>query len=72
MLIGYRAGDMWAPMIERSEALRVEALHFIECIQQNKTPLTDGEAGLRVVRILEAANQSMQQQGARVALPATQ
>ncbi|KAA3646304.1 MAG: gfo/Idh/MocA family oxidoreductase [Chloroflexi bacterium] len=70
MLIGYRAGDMWAPKIERSEALRVEALHFVECIQDNKTPLTDGKAGLRVVRILEAANQSMQQQGARVALPA--
>lgn len=72
MLIGYRAGDMWAPKLERSEALRVEALHFIECIKENKTPVTDGEAGLRVVRILEAANQSMLQQGARVALPAFQ
>ena len=68
LMIGYRAGDMWAPMLERSEALRVEAQHFLECVRENKTPITDGEAGLRVVRILEAANQSMQQAGKKVIL----
>ena len=72
MLIGYRAGDMWAPKLERTEALREEALHFIDCINEGQTPITDGEAGLRVVRILEAANQSMLQQGARVELPVTE
>ncbi len=68
MLIGYRAGDMWAPHLDMTEALRTEGLHFIECIQQGDRPITDGEAGLRVVRILEAATQSIQQQGRLVEL----
>lgn len=59
MLVSYRAGDMYAPRVDEAEALRVEAKHFIECIEKNARPLTDGEAGLRVVRILEAASESM-------------
>jgi predicted dehydrogenase len=66
MLIGYRAGDMWAPQLPLAEALQVEARHFIECIEQQKRPTTDGHAGLRVVRLLEAATRSMAQRGALV------
>ena len=70
MLIGYRAGDMWAPQLPLAEALQTEAKHFIECIDQRKTPTTDGHAGLRVVRMLEAATQSMMRHGALVPLHA--
>jgi predicted dehydrogenase len=68
MLIGYRAGDMWAPHLEMTEALRTEGLHFINCIQTGDRPITDGQAGLRVVRILEAATESLQQQGRLIEL----
>ncbi len=68
MLIGYRAGDMWAPKLEVKEALRTEAMHFIECIEQGKRPITDGQAGLHVVKILEAATLSMKKQGQLVEL----
>ncbi|OWY64122.1 oxidoreductase [cyanobacterium TDX16] len=68
MLIGYRAGDMWAPHLDLTEAIRTEGLHFIDCIKQSDRPITDGEAGLRVVRILEAATQSIKQQGRLVEL----
>jgi predicted dehydrogenase len=70
MLIGYRAGDMWAPQLPLAEALQTEARHFIECIEQHKTPTTDGHAGLRVVRLLEAATQSMARHGALVRIDA--
>jgi predicted dehydrogenase len=63
MLIGYRAGDMWAPQLPVREALNVEAAHFVACIEQGHAPLTDGIAGLRVVRMLEAASESMAAQG---------
>jgi predicted dehydrogenase len=68
MLVGYRAGDMWAPHLEITEAIRTEGLHFIDCIQQGDRPISDGESGLRVVRILEAASQSIKQQGRLVEL----
>lgn len=63
LLVGYRTGDMWAPKLSTTEALFTEANHFLECIQQNKQPITSGDVGLRVVHILEAAYRSMQQQG---------
>ena len=63
MLVGYRTGDMWAPQLNTSEALRVEALHFLECVSQGKRPLTDGQVGLNVVRVLEAATRSLEQYG---------
>jgi predicted dehydrogenase len=72
LLIGYRAGDMWAPRLEITEALHTEALHFIHCIRQGDRPITDGQAGLRIVRILEAATQSMKQQGQLVKLDAVE
>jgi predicted dehydrogenase len=63
LLVSYRSGDMWAPRIEQTEALRVEAEHFIDCILHNKNPLNDGYAGLRIVQLLEAANRSLKKQG---------
>ena len=66
--VGYRTGDMWAPKVYLGEALNVEARHFVECIQQGQRPLTDGNAGLRIVRILEAATESLAQGGCPVTL----
>ena len=63
MMVGYRTGDMWAPRIQTTEALQVEARHFIECIENKQRPITDGEVGLRVVRILEASGESIRQRG---------
>jgi len=68
MLVGYRTGDMWAPQLNMTEALRTEVLHFICCIEECDRPITDGEAGLRVVRVLEAATQSMAERGRLVEL----
>src|SRR5688572_24559502 len=63
MRIGYRSGDMSAPHLGVSEALQVEAQHFVDCVASGDPPLTDGASGLRVVRLLEAANASMAAQG---------
>lgn len=68
MRINYRAGEMWSPQVDKTEALQTEALHFIDCIQNHETPITDGKAGLRVVRILEAATQSRHSQGKPIEL----
>ncbi len=59
-LVEYRTGDMLAPKIDQTEALERVCQHFIECIQRGARPLTDGAAGLRVVRLLEAAQRSME------------
>jgi predicted dehydrogenase len=71
MLVGYRAGDMWAPQLPLTEALQTGARHFLECIDNRQTPTTDGHAGLRVVRLLEAATQSMTRHGALVPVDAS-
>lgn len=63
MRIGYRTGDMWAPKVSMTEALRVEGEHFVDCIEHGKTPQTDGRMGLRVVELMEAAHRSMRQKG---------
>lgn len=68
MLVGYRTGDVWAPQLEMTEALSTELRHFVECVKQQQTPLVDGHAGLRVIRILEAATQSMRDSGRVVEL----
>ena len=68
--INYRTGDMIAPRLDNHEALAVEAAHFIDCIRQRKQPLADGAAGLKVVRAVEAAQQSLKNQGQRVELRA--
>jgi predicted dehydrogenase len=68
LLVSYRSGDMWAPQVEQIEALRAETAYFLECIQENTKPFNDGVAGLRVVRILEAADKSIRSRGEAVAL----
>jgi predicted dehydrogenase len=65
-LVQYRNGDMYAPAIENSEALGREIKHFIHCIQHSSMPITDGRAGLRVVSILAAAQESSRNNGIRV------
>jgi predicted dehydrogenase len=68
VLVSYRTGDMWAPQVERTEALRAEMQHFADCILNGKTPINDGVAGWRVVRMLEAAEQSVKKRGEAVRL----
>ena len=59
MRVGYRTGDMWAPKLDETEALRLECAHFVDCIVNSKVPTTDGQMGLRVVELIEATSQSM-------------
>ncbi len=68
MLAYRRTGDMIAPKLRMTEALELEAAHFVACVEGRETPLSDGEAGLRVVRMLEAAEESLRQQGKWIAL----
>jgi predicted dehydrogenase len=63
MLVSYRSGDMWAPRLDNTEALQTEALHFIDCVENNKQPETDGPAGLRLVNMIEAAEASLRDRG---------
>jgi predicted dehydrogenase len=63
LLVSYRSGDMWAPRIEQTEALKAECGYFLNCIKNNATPFNDGRAGLKVVKMLEAANQSIRERG---------
>jgi predicted dehydrogenase len=68
VLVSYRTGDVWSPHIEQSEPLQNVVRHFTDCIRAGSKPLTDGAAGLRVVRILEAAQRSIKAQGGRITL----
>lgn len=68
LLVSYRSGDMWAPQLEQIEALRQELSYFADCISSGKEAFNDGCAGLRVVRMLEAASESLNQRGALVYL----
>jgi predicted dehydrogenase len=68
LLVSYRSGDMWAPQVEQVEALKLELGYFLECISKNETPFNDGRAGLKVVRMLEAASDSLAKRGALVPL----
>lgn len=63
LMVEYRTGDMLAPRIVKKEALEEVVKHFHECIATGKKPITDGEMGLRIVKLLEAANQSLKEQG---------
>jgi predicted dehydrogenase len=67
-MVGYRTGDIWIPHLEPTEALQEVVRHFALCIREGKTPLSDGQLGVRVVRLLEAASRSMRAQGGRVVL----
>ena len=63
LLVSYRSGDVWAPKVEQTEALKVELEYFLDCIANNRTPINDGIAGLGVVKLLEAADRSLEKRG---------
>ena len=64
----YRMGDMVAPKLDDSEALKTECQYILKCIRSGERPINDGYAGLRIVKIIEAATQSMKNKGAAVSL----
>lgn len=66
MRVGYRTGDMWAPRLAPTEALRVASEHFVDCVEHGKVPETDGRLGVRVVELIEAATSSMRGRGETV------
>lgn len=66
LLVGYRSGDMWAPHVDNAEALGLEIAHFNRCILESQQVINDGLAGLRVVKVLEAASKSLANRGAEV------
>jgi predicted dehydrogenase len=66
--VAYRMGDVSSPKLDMREALSFECEHFVDCVRNKKVPRSDGMAGLAVVRILEAASISLQNDCARVAL----
>jgi predicted dehydrogenase len=68
LLISYRTGDLWSPKVNETEALRLEVAHFRNCIDGKEEPLTPGERGLAIVRMLEAADESMKKRGQAVKL----
>jgi len=63
VLVQYRMGDLVCPKVEQTEPLEVACRHFVHCIQTGEQPITDGNAGLRVVQLLEAAERSMRREG---------
>ena len=68
LLVSYRSGDMWAPKVDHIEALKLESEYFVDCIMNDKTPLNDGYAGLRIVKLLEACDESLRNNGQVVKL----
>jgi predicted dehydrogenase len=68
LLVNYRSGDMWAPQLEQVEALRQELSYFVDCVSSRHEPLNNGCAGLRVVKMLEAASESLSKKGSLVYL----
>jgi predicted dehydrogenase len=64
----YHYGDIYTPYLNQIEPLKIQCQHFLECIQANAQPRSDGAEGLRVVQILEAANLSLKRGGAKVDL----
>lgn len=63
LLVSYRSGDVWAPRCDQTEALKAELGYFVDCIVNDRSPLNDGMAGLRVVRLLDAAERSLIERG---------
>ena len=68
LLVSYRSGDVWVPKINQTEALKIEADYFVDCITKGTSPINDGMAGLRVVKILEATTKSLKNKGEMVTL----
>ena len=67
-LVQYRTGDMYSPHVGQTEALAVAVKEFIDSIQEKRKPLTDGQNGLEVVKILEAFQKSIKKRGMPVYL----
>jgi predicted dehydrogenase len=67
-LVSYRTGDVWVPKLDSTEALTHVSAEFLDAIANRRAPLTDGVAGLRVVRLLEAAQESINQGGKLIEL----
>lgn len=70
-IVSYRSGDMHAPRLDSREALAVEAEHILNCIRTGERPRADGHAGLRTVRILQAAQMSIDGESHRITLPSS-
>lgn len=68
MMVSYRTGDIWSPNVSTRETLAFMAEHFCDCIRGGETPMTDGVAGLHVVKLLDAAQRSIKADGERIAL----
>jgi len=68
MLTGYRNGDILVPNLETTEALKLMAQEFVNSIREDRSPLTDGASAYRVVRLLEAAQRSIEQNGREIDL----
>jgi predicted dehydrogenase len=68
LLVDYRSGDMWIPHLDQVEALRQELSYFVNCVSTGEEPFNDGCAGLRIVKMLEAANESLGKRGAMIYL----
>ena len=68
LLVSYRSGDVHIPKLEGTEALKAEAQYFVQCIEKNDEPFNNGQAGLQVVRLLEAADESLKNGGKRITL----
>ena len=68
VLVECRTGDVLSPYIPRTEPLKTVARHFVDCVAEGQTPITDGHAGLRIVRLLAAAERSIKAQGGRITL----
>jgi len=68
LLVSYRSGDVWAPKVDQTEALALELAHFLDCVRRSETAISDGAAGLRVVRLLEAVELSLNNRGRLVKL----
>ena len=65
----YHYGDSYIPYVKQEEPLKTECEHFLDCVQNGTAPLSSGRAGLRMVRILEAASASLKANGAPITLP---
>jgi predicted dehydrogenase len=68
LLVSYRSGDMYVPKLDNAEALKREVEYFVRCLEENAEPFNNGQAGLEVVRLLEAVDKSIKSEGRRVAL----
>lgn len=68
MLISYRIGDVYIPQLDNTEALKKEIEYLLDCLENNREPINNGQAGLLVVRLLESANKSISQRGQVVKL----